>query len=240
MTHETQSPQASAARILAYLERRRKARGIDHEEIHAFDASPDGGIYLRASDLEIMAQALVSEPSQSPSVLDEAEFCRVLSPYVNAMIAENEWAEIAPVGMTRKQAAKETRLARNSEKAWSSLWGYVTSVACHSGAPCQSEADLQNDGIVRTAFSGDEAQPKLTRGQKEVLMLCPDWSAAWEVAERRVENGTRTNWFRTQDILLTLEQRGLVEYGEANRTYRITEKGRAIVVTSDHTQGEAP
>ena len=67
---------------------------------------------------------------------------------------------------------------------------------------------------------------KLTSTQREVLLHCSDWSAAFEVAERRVEDGSRTDWKRTQDILMALRKRGLVEYGEANATYRITDAGR--------------
>lgn len=58
--HDIRSVAAAAARISTYLERRRKARGIDIEDIHAFDASPDGGVYLRASDLETLASAMAS------------------------------------------------------------------------------------------------------------------------------------------------------------------------------------
>lgn len=65
---------AAAGRVLEYIERRRRGRGIDHEDIHAFDASQDGGVYLRASDLEIMATALTSQPTDAAPALDMERF----------------------------------------------------------------------------------------------------------------------------------------------------------------------
>lgn len=59
-SNEYQPAAAAAGRVLEYLERRRRGRGIDHEDIHAFDVSQDGGIVLRTSDLEAMAAALAS------------------------------------------------------------------------------------------------------------------------------------------------------------------------------------
>lgn len=119
---------ASVSRIQQYLERRQRARGIDVEEIHAFDGSLDGGFFLRVSDLEALLSAVTerqAEPS-SPELLDEAAFVEVLKPYIKAVIAEHEWASIAPVGMTKKQAAKEQRLLNASEKAWNALWNYMS------------------------------------------------------------------------------------------------------------------
>ncbi|TCV66332.1 hypothetical protein EDE09_11683 [Neorhizobium sp. S3-V5DH] len=77
---------------------------------------------------------------------------------------------------------------------------------------------------------------KLTPTQREVLGHCQDWSAAFEVAERRVDDGARTDWKRTQDVLMALHKRGLVEYGEVNATYRITDAGRAALSPSPSTR----
>ncbi len=207
--HSTNTTEAAAARILAYLERRRKARGIDYEDIHAFDVSLNDGSYLRASDLEavaspaapqivvkslpwsvdavsgsLMATALGSsylisesrlhdrfklstpddadyfptveaakdaaqahfekrvgkyvalsqpepetDPLQAPNAFDEDEFNRLLQVYVKAAIAQDEWDRIAPVGMTKKQAEKEARLHRATEKAGDTLFAFVSASA---------------------------------------------------------------------------------------------------------------
>jgi hypothetical protein len=46
---------AAVERVLAYLERRRRAHGTVYEEIHNYDTTSEGGIQLLASDLEILA-----------------------------------------------------------------------------------------------------------------------------------------------------------------------------------------
>lgn len=76
---------------------------------------------------------------------------------------------------------------------------------------------------------------RLSPAQKAVLHHCVDWSAAFEVAERRNDDGASTNWWRVQDILRALQARGLVRYGEANGTYKITDKGRAAIGLSAAT-----
>lgn len=76
---------------------------------------------------------------------------------------------------------------------------------------------------------------RLSPAQKAVLRHCLDWSAAFEVAERRNDDGASTNWWRTQDILRALAARGLVRYGEASATYKITDKGRAEIGLSPAT-----
>jgi len=77
---------------------------------------------------------------------------------------------------------------------------------------------------------------KLTAVQREILEHCQDWSAAFEVAERRVDDGAATDWRRTQDVLMSLQKRGLVEYGHANATYRITDAGRAAITPSPQSR----
>ncbi len=39
-------------RLRAYSARRKKAKGISVDDIHAFDISPDGGFELRLSDID--------------------------------------------------------------------------------------------------------------------------------------------------------------------------------------------
>lgn len=80
---------------------------------------------------------------------------------------------------------------------------------------------------------------KLTPTQREILGHCQDWSAAFEVAERRVEDGARTDWKRTQDVLMALHKRGLVEYHQGNATYRITDAGRAALSQSPSPKEQA-
>lgn len=41
-------------RIKAYIERRRKARGLEFNGIHGFDVSPSGGFELTVSDIEAL------------------------------------------------------------------------------------------------------------------------------------------------------------------------------------------
>lgn len=81
---------------------------------------------------------------------------------------------------------------------------------------------------------------QITAAQKEILGYCDDWSAAFEVAERRVDNGSRTDWRRTQDVLMKLHKLGLVKYGAANATYRITDAGRAALSTPKPSSEPTP
>lgn len=81
---------------------------------------------------------------------------------------------------------------------------------------------------------------KLTPVQREILLHCQDWSAAFEVAERRVDDGAATDWRRVQDVLMSLQKRGLVEYGQANATYRITAAGRAALSPAPKPRDATP
>ena len=60
-TPAQQSAIDAKARVSAYIQRRKNARKIDIESIHAFDMSPEGGIELLLSDLEAL---LAAAPSQ--------------------------------------------------------------------------------------------------------------------------------------------------------------------------------
>jgi Mn-dependent DtxR family transcriptional regulator len=70
---------------------------------------------------------------------------------------------------------------------------------------------------------------KLSEVQRELLECCPDWSAPYEVAERRRELGRVVFARSTAMFLRRMMKLGLVEYGKANDTYRITEAGRAAL-----------
>lgn len=79
--------------------------------------------------------------------------------------------------------------------------------------------------------------PKLSTAQFESLECCPDWSAAFEIKERRMERfGSRTTWQRQQDVMMRLEKRGLVEFGAPNSTYRITNAGREALAIATGQQ----
>lgn len=52
----------AVSRLQAYIERRKKARAIDIEVIHAFDTGPDCGVDLLLSDIEtVVATALAAK-----------------------------------------------------------------------------------------------------------------------------------------------------------------------------------
>lgn len=70
---------------------------------------------------------------------------------------------------------------------------------------------------------------KLTKAQREILECCPDWSAPYEVAQRRREKGVNVFTRQMASRLSGLHVCGLLEYGPANNTYRITEAGRTAL-----------
>jgi len=51
-------------RVSAYIQRRKKARGLDIESIHGFDVSPTEGVELLLSDLETLLAAAPSPEAQ--------------------------------------------------------------------------------------------------------------------------------------------------------------------------------
>lgn len=63
---------------------------------------------------------------------------------------------------------------------------------------------------------------KLTKVQKDVLAVFPDWSAPYEVADRL----GRKRLLGVGIVLRRLKRGGLLEYGAPNNTYRITDAGR--------------
>lgn len=77
---------------------------------------------------------------------------------------------------------------------------------------------------------------KLTEAQRELLQCCMDWSAPFEVATRRRELGRVVFSRSTRIFMERMRSEGLLEYGKANDTYRITEAG----LTSIRNQGTAP
>ncbi len=66
---------------------------------------------------------------------------------------------------------------------------------------------------------------KLTKARRETLEACLDWSAPYEVAARRRERGSIVYAQRAEAMLKALRAWGLVKYGAANNTYRITVDG---------------
>jgi hypothetical protein len=63
----------AATRVAAYLDRRSQSRGLDKEEIHAFDVGPDGeGFYLRSSDLRAVASQVLArrQPDTAAATAD--------------------------------------------------------------------------------------------------------------------------------------------------------------------------
>lgn len=79
-------------------------------------------------------------------------------------------------------------------------------------------------------LAGTIKNTPLSDAQRETLECCTDWSAAFEVLERRAERfGSHTTWQRQQDVLRRLETRGLVEFGKPNATYRVTQAGRSAI-----------
>lgn len=168
---------ASVSRVRQYLERRQRARGIDVEEIHAFDVSLEGGFFLRVSDLEALLSAVTEPQAEPPApvLLDEATFIEVLNPYIKAAIAEHEWASVAPVGMTKKQAAKEQRLSNASEKTWRALWNYM-SANMRPSRPCDAAAAKDFRQRVMSAIfdpgrtEGYKGDRDLTTWQTDAVM----------------------------------------------------------------------
>lgn len=76
---------------------------------------------------------------------------------------------------------------------------------------------------------------KLTKARRETLEHCPDWSAPYEINWRRHEaTGEIVSLTGTEQALGWLRNRGLVEYGPPNGTYRITDAGRTALREVPH------
>ena len=71
---------------------------------------------------------------------------------------------------------------------------------------------------------------ELTKARRETLEHCPDWSAPFEILWRRHEaTGDIISMTGLEQTLGWLRNRGLVEYGPGNSTYRQTDAGRALL-----------
>lgn len=72
---------------------------------------------------------------------------------------------------------------------------------------------------------------KLTKAERETLTLCMDWSAPYEVADRRRKLHPNLSVYsrRVERMLSKLHDAGLVAYGGANNTFRISDAGRAAL-----------
>lgn len=77
---------------------------------------------------------------------------------------------------------------------------------------------------------------KLTKAQRETLEACPDWSAPYEVAKRRRDANPLLMVYgaSSQRMLVYLRSLGLVEFGAANNTFRITDAGREALREASH------
>lgn len=71
---------------------------------------------------------------------------------------------------------------------------------------------------------------KLTEARRATLLACPDWSAPFEIAHRRHDaTGEIVDLGWQLQTLGWLRNRGFVEYGPPNNTYRLTPAGRAAL-----------
>ena len=70
---------------------------------------------------------------------------------------------------------------------------------------------------------------KLTKVQREILECCHDWSAPYEVAMRRRDKGVNVFTRQMAKRLSGLHVCGLLQYGPAQNTYRLTEAGRSAL-----------
>jgi len=79
---------------------------------------------------------------------------------------------------------------------------------------------------------------KLTKAESETLTLCMDWSAPYEVADRRRKLHPTLSVYPSgvARMLSRLQEAGLVAYGAANNTFRITDAGRTAL--SSYTRSE--
>ncbi len=69
---------------------------------------------------------------------------------------------------------------------------------------------------------------KLTKAQREILEHCSDWSAPFEIANRRhAATGEPTEL--CENVLGRLRNLGFVECHRGNWTFRITDAGRAAL-----------
>lgn len=71
---------------------------------------------------------------------------------------------------------------------------------------------------------------KLTKAQHECLVACRDWAAPYEVVwHRHKVTGEVISPRGNQGIMTKLLARGLLKYGRANGTYRITPLGLSLI-----------
>ncbi len=69
----------------------------------------------------------------------------------------------------------------------------------------------------------------LSQAEIETLRACEDWKATFEIMRiRRVDKAAEA-WRSSQKIVDNLLDRGLLEFGEPNTTYRITDAGRSAL-----------
>lgn len=72
----------------------------------------------------------------------------------------------------------------------------------------------------------------LTQQEHSALCAVTDWKAPYEIVGALYPNGSRSpDRLRVKQALEALRDRGLVKYGEANGTYKITDAGREALGT---------
>lgn len=75
---------------------------------------------------------------------------------------------------------------------------------------------------------------RLTKAQRETLAACADWLAPFEIMQRRHQTTGEIVCPRgLRNALGFLRNRGLVEYGRCNDTFRLTQAGRAALANGD-------
>lgn len=92
---------------------------------------------------------------------------------------------------------------------------------------------------VRLAFAraatteGSPPSPNLTVADIETLKACDDWKATFEVIAIRRLPSSADSYRAAQQHIDALLERGLLEFGKPNTTYRATAAGRAALATTE-------
>lgn len=69
----------------------------------------------------------------------------------------------------------------------------------------------------------------LSKVEIETLVACEDWKANFEIMRIRGVDNTAEAWRSSQRVVDNLLDRGLLEFGKPNTTYRITDAGRSAL-----------
>lgn len=80
----------------------------------------------------------------------------------------------------------------------------------------------------------------LSKVEIETLVACEDWKANFEIMRIRGVDNTAEAWRSSQRVVDNLLDRGLLEFGKPNTTYRITDAGRSALSAQVQDVAEAP